>query len=161
MAQNSTEKKRALNAIDVLLIIIAIGIIALVVVNIVRQNPNIVSGGNKQISYVIQVNEVYDALTDNVKVGDKLYDNASGQLIGEVTDVSVSRSQKVGYDLSGDVVYTPIEGKSDIAITLKVSVWSDGGVLKIDSYRISVGMEISCHSPNISVTGRCVSITEA
>ncbi len=161
MAKNNTEKKRGLNVIDVLLTIIAIGIIAMLVANIVRANPGIVSGGDKDISYVIKVTNIPNALNDNIKVGDKLYDDASGQLLGEVTDISVSQSQKLGYDKNGNEAFTPIDGSSDIAITLRVSVWEEDGELNIDGFRIAVGLEISCHSPNISVKGMCTSISEA
>ncbi len=158
--QKNSEKKRGLNALDVILTILAIAAIAMAVANVVRANPSIVSGGDKDINYTIQVSEVLDALTDNVKVGDKLYDDKSGQLLGEVTAISCTQSQKKGYDKNGSEVLTPIDGKSDMLITLKVSVWAENGALNIDGFRISVGMEISCHSPNISVTGVCTSITE-
>ncbi len=156
----NTEKKRGLNALDVLLTIIVIAVIAIAVANVVRANPSVVSGGDMDISYVIKVTNVPDTLTDNIKESDKLYDNKSGQLLGEVTSVSYKQSQKLGYNSSGSEIFTPIDGLTDIEVTLKVSVWSEDEVLNIDGFRIAVGMEISFHSPNISVTGTCTSITE-
>ncbi len=160
MSQNNKEKKHALNAIDVLLIIIVIGVAAMIAANIFRANPGIISGGDKEIIYTIRVEKAPEKLMENIEEGDKLYDDISGQLIGEVTDFTTERSSLIGYNEAGDPVETPINGKIDMMISVKVWVWAEGDQMRIDAFRISVGKDISCHSSNLSVSGRCVAIKD-
>ncbi len=159
MAHNK-EKKR-LNALDILLLIVLIGAIAVVVASIVRANPGIVSGGDKEIEYVIKAEAVYSELLDNVAKGDKLYDTESGQLLGEVIDVTSKPAVNISYNNFGNPVETTIEGKSDLFIKIKVAVWEENGALHIDGYRIAVGRSISCQSSKIVLGCVCVSIAAA
>ncbi len=161
MSRNNGEKKHALNALDVLIIIIIIAVIATAAASIVRANPGIISGGDKEISYVIQVKEIPEALKNNIAVGDKLYDDESGQLIGEVSLFSAEQAYLTGYDdKNGSPVYTPIDGKTDMLITVKVKVWVENDSLRIDGFRIAVGKDTSCHSHDLAISGKCVSITD-
>ncbi len=160
MAQGNGEKKHKLNALDVLLIIVLFGVIAMVAASIVRANPGIVSGGDKEVSYVIQVKNIPEVLKESIAIGDKLYDDESGQLLGEVTAFSTEQSFLTGYGDNSVPVVTPIDGNIDMLITLKVEVWVEKNAIKIDGFRLSIGKDISCHSQNLAVTGKCVSITD-
>ena len=155
---NPGEKPRRLNALDFLLIILILGAVAVAVVTVIRSNPNIISGGDVQIRYVITSENIPEAVSLNIKTGDQIYDDVSNQLLGTVTAVTVTQSSLKGYDENGNLVLTPIEGKTDISITVEASVWADENPYKIDNYRIAVGSEISYHSANISLSGKCVSI---
>lgn len=158
---NSGDKVRRMNALDFLLVILILGAIAVAIATVIRSNPNIISGGDKKISYVITTENIFEEVSGNIKAGDQIYDDVSNQLLGTVTEVTVTPSYLKGYDSDGVLVLTPIEGKFDIAVTVEAAVWADGSSYRIDSYRIAVGREISYHSDSISLIGTCVSIADA
>ncbi len=160
MTNVTGEKKRKLNAFDILLIIAIIGAIAIAVVNIIRANPGVISGGDKEIEYVIKVSAIPSALSDKMLVGDKVYDDESGQMLGEVVEVATMAHEMLGYDQNGVAVYTPIESKIDMYIKIKTLVWEEASALKIDSYRISTGKQVKAYSVNMAFSGVCVSIVE-
>ena len=156
---SSGEKKHRLNALDFLLIILIVGAIAAAIVIVVRSNPNIISGGDKEIEYVIKSEGLPSQLNGSIAVGDLIYDDATNQVIGTVIAVSEAPSTLKGYDpQTGEPVYTEIAGKTDITITVKATVWADGSSYKIDNYRIASGMDVSFHSHATALRGQITKI---
>ena len=157
---HNTGSTRRLNILDIILIFIIVGAVAFACVTVIKSNPNIISGGDKEIKYVVVSKELSSAIATQIKVGDKVYDDISNQLLGIVTDIKVSESYLTGFSpIFGLPVNTPIEGKVDISITVKASVWVDGSSYKIDKYRIAVGQVVDYHSDSISLSGQCTSIS--
>lgn len=157
-ALNNGEKPRRMNVLDFFLIILILGAIAVAIATVIRSNPNIISGGNKKINFVITTENIHEAISENIKAGDQIYDDLSNQLLGTVTEVTVTPAYLTGYNSEGALIPTPIEGKCNISITVETSVWADGNSYKIDRYRIAVGKEVAYHSDSISLTGSCISI---
>ena len=156
---SSGGKKHRLNALDFLLIILIVGAIAAAVVIVVRSNPNIISGGDKEIEYVVKSEALPSQLKGSIAVGDLIYDDATNQVIGTVVAVNESPTILVGYEpITGKPVYTEIAGKTDISITVKATVWADGSSYKIDNYRIAVGMDVSFHSHATALRGQITKI---
>ncbi len=156
---SSGGKKHRLNALDFLLIILIVGAIAAAIVIVVRSNPNIISGGDKEIEYVIKSDGLPSQLKGSIAVGDLIYDDATNQVIGTVIAVSETPHQLKGYDPStGKPVFTEVAEKTDISITVKATVWADGSSYKIDNYRIAVGKEVSFHSPTTALSGEITTI---
>ena len=108
---SSGERKHRLNALDFLLIILIVGAIAAAVVIVVRSNPNIISGGDKEIEYVVKSEGLPSQLKGCISVGDLIYDDATNQVIGTVVAVSEAPTKLVGYSPTGEPVYTEVDGK--------------------------------------------------
>ncbi len=156
---SSGGKKHRLNALDFLLIILIVGAIAAAIVIVVRSNPNIISGGDKQIEYVVKSEELPSQLKGSISVGDLIYDDETNQLIGTVIAVSETPTRLVGYNpITGAPVYTDVAGKTDIAITVRATVWADGVSYKIDNYRLAVGMDVSFHTHATALSGQITKI---
>lgn len=156
---SSGKKKHRLNAIDFLLIILIVGAIAAAVVMVVRSNPNIISGGDKEIEYVVKSESLPSQLKGCISKGDLIYDDATNQVIGTVVAVSEAPTKLVGYSsITGEPVYTEVDGKTDITITVKATVWANGSSYKIDNYRIAVGMDVSFHTHATALSGQITKI---
>lgn len=156
---SSGERKHRLNALDFLLIILIVGAIAAAVAIVVRSNPNIISGGDKEIEYVIKSDGLPSQLNGCISVGDLIYDDETNQVIGTVIAVNEAPATLKGYDTAtGKPVYTEVTGKTNIAITVKATVWADGSSYKIDNYRIAVGMDVSFHTHATALSGQITKI---
>ncbi len=156
---SSGGKPHRLNALDFVLIILIVGAVAAAVVIIIRSNPNIISGGDKDIEYVIETDALPSQLTGCVSVGDVIYDADSNQVIGTVVAVNETPHKLTGYNtITGKPVYTEVAGRIDIAITVKATVWADGSSYKIDNYRIAIGKEVSFHSVSTALSGEITAI---
>lgn len=156
---SSGGKPHRLNALDFLLIILIVGAIAAAIVIVVRSNPNIISGGDKDIEYVIESGDLPSQLTGCIMVGDVIYDADSNQVIGTVVAVNETPHKLIGYTpVTGTPVYTEVEGRIDISITVKATVWADGSSYKIDNYRIAVGKDVSFHSVSTALNGEITAI---
>ncbi len=160
MAGSANNPKRKFNILDFLLILLIITTVAITIVSVIRSNPNKISGGDKDITYTIRCEMIDGSLTDNIAVGDNIYDDVTNQLLGTVTKVETEVVKAV--DLSSSGLLKPLVDTNKVNITLTVSakVWDRDGIYSIDNYRIAAGKQISFHSENISVTGSCLLITD-
>jgi hypothetical protein len=148
--------KRRINLLDFLLIILIIAMVSAAIVSVIRSNPNKISGGDTDILYVIKCENVNAKAASNVKLGDKIYDNSTNQLLGKVVAEPKAEPVKAlnGHDREVDT------GLVTLYIEINASVWKNDGAYSVDKFRIAEGIEIKFHSAEYSFTGICTSITE-
>ncbi len=150
-------KKHRFNVIDVVIILAVIALAALLVKSFVfdKQNDNRAEKVNLQ--YVIETDMLSEALADNVKTGDAVYDHVSGKKIGEVTACDVRNATHVGMSDSGMQVVSDVVGYRTLYITVEcqASVMADG--YSVETTDISVGRTYSLMLPDLYCTGVCIS----
>ncbi len=160
MATSQNKKFHHFNVFDFLLIVLVVIVITVTAVNFIRSNPNKISGGNKQAIYDITTSALPEALSDQIKQGDFIYDTESGQLLGTVTNVLSSPYSIYGInEQTQESVLTEVDGKIFLKITITSPVWYRDDLYDIDGYRISVGKTMSVRTNNVVVSGECSSLT--
>lgn len=155
-----SSKKHRFNVFDFILILLVIVVITLTTVKFIRSNPAIISGGDKTAVCVITTAPLPEALKDQIKVDDLVYDTESSQLIGRVTEIKSDVYKLTGVNEStGDTATTDVEGKITLTITVSTSVWFEDGIYNIDGYRISIGKEMALRTNNVAFSGDCTALT--
>ncbi len=160
MASISQNKKHRFNVFDFILIVLVVIVITVTTVKFIRSNPGIISGGGQNAVFTVTTVALPEALKEQIKVGDSIYDTESSQLLGKVTAVSSDVYKLYGInEATGAAVTTDVEGKIVLTITVEAPVWFENGTYNIDGYRISVGKAISVRTDSVSVSGECSSLT--
>jgi hypothetical protein len=156
MSSPVSSGKRKLNFLDFLLILVVILLVITAVFSFINANPNRISGGDKEITYTIKCEMLDSGIYQMLKSGDKIYDNVTNQLLGEV--VSVADPEPI---TATNKLYPLIKletGKINMYVTVKTQVWVTGGIYKIDNYQIAAGKVIEFHTDKLSVSGLCTAI---
>lgn len=155
-------KKHRLNIFDFILIFLVIIALTVSIVKIIRSNPNIISGGDKTAVCTVVTEALPEALKDQIKVGDLIYDSESSQLLGKVTAVTYETYKLSGTnELTGVTSYTEVAGKVTLTVTFESSVWFEDGGYNVDGYRLSVGKAVSLRTSGVAVNGKCTALTVA
>ena len=152
----NTSGKRRINLLDFLLIILIIAMVSAAIVSVIRSNPNKISGGDTDILYVVKCENINAKAAANVKLGDKIYDNSTNQLLGMVV-TAPSVEAITALNANGEETET---GSVTLIIEINASVWKNNGSYSIDKFRIAEGIKIEFHSAEYSFSGICTSITE-
>lgn len=109
-----------------------------------------------QIEYRLTVSPLREEFRGKVNVGDKVWDRESGQMLGEVTDVSYGTYPFVGTNAStGENVTSNYPG----LLTMTVKVRSDAdmtdGFCRIGQEEMLIGKEIGFRVPGLYADGVC------
>lgn len=153
----TTKPKHRFNAVDALIIVLILAVIAagaFIFTRSVRNN----NSGSFDIEYVIELRTVRDELANNIQIGTKVVDSAKKYQLGEVIAVSVSPAKFTGTDLiNGELVYYDYPEHSDVSLTVKTTATldSDGMYIVDNGYRLSVGTTIYVRTPDYVGTGYC------
>lgn len=160
MASLPQNRKHRFNVFDFILIILVVIVITVTTVKFIRSNPNTISGGDKTAVCVITTEALPEALKEQIKEGDIIYDTASSQLLGKITSVQSDVYKLYGVnELNGSSIATDVEGKITLTLTVETSVWLEDGTYNVDGYRLSVGKEMSVRTSSVAVKGECTALT--
>ncbi len=151
----SHKKWNIVDLVVLAVIIIAIGY-AVYAVAVNMQS----SGGEATIEYVVEVPKIRNELSDKIIKGDKVY-NEKGDLMGEITAVSVSQAYYEGSDADGNIVYSRIDGYSSIYVTVVCTANVAPYGYELNGSRISSGEDYALRAPSLYVEGQCVSVRRA
>ena len=180
---NVKQNRRKLNAIDIVIIVIAIcGILAVVffALMMLRGDPEESSQGTKKenagetFEYIIKLpklnTELYSITkgADNVagcpslQVGDAVYERESGKYIGKITSIlyeeHVEPTNK--YDASGRLIYANYVGYVDLLITVEAASNGKDGALAINGYNVRAGAELSFRTYGFYGDGKITHVGE-
>lgn len=160
MANGSSEGKRRLNAFDIVLIVVLVGLLVFLTVWALKTLPTGSSTGDTFVSYVIAVSDLPEGIGDQVTEGQALYDFESGVYIGEVTAVSIDKHIETAVNqYTGDTVANTVNGRYDIRITVRGYSKYDGASYKINGLLISCGEQYSIRTSGVVLNGSCISLT--
>lgn len=149
------KRKHKFNIVDVIVIVLlAAGVAALVY--------HFAKGGapDKTVSltYVMQTDMVPEELSDNVAVGDAVYDGATGRKIGEVAACDSRPAQHTGTAANGSQVVSEVAGYRSLYVTCEATCPAGGDGFSVDGVAISSGCRYTLMFPSLYCEAECVSV---
>lgn len=89
------------------------------------------------ITYTVEINGVRDYFLENVKEGDKLFDQTSSNCIGTIIKLESKEATEEMEFPNGEISYVPSEGKIDIVLTVNgEGVVNDSGYFINKTYEL-------------------------
>lgn len=150
--------KHRFNFIDVLIILTVVAVAAVLVKLYVFDGKSDVQTKNASIQYVVCTDMISEELSDNVTVGDTVFDYSSGKEIGKVIACDIRNATHTGTSQSGTPVVSEIVGSKVLYITVEATatVYDDG--YYVGSVPVSVGNSFKFMLPKLYCTGKCISV---
>ena len=153
-----SKRKFRFNIIDaliILLVLAAVGVIGYVVAS-EKQTPEEVKQ-DKKIQYVIQITELKDEFTGNIKPGETLYEVETNKKLGVVT---ACNSEKTYYTDSkkGVQVISEIDGRSNMFVTVEADASFKDNIYTVNGVSILVGTSIRFITPGLTSGAVVVSL---
>lgn len=153
-----TKKKHRFNAVDALIILIVLAVIAGGGLFIWSRGVGKSGQNSFDVEYVIEFRTIRDEFADNFSEGTKLIDSAKKYQLGEVIAVSVTPATFTGTNLvDGKLAYSNYPEHSNVALTVRTTASLDSeGMYIIDGgYHISVGSTMYIRTPDYVGMGYC------
>lgn len=159
--KDKTMKKGKINVVDIVVVVVLLVVVAIAaykfgVVNRIQSTG--ITNEESMTDYTGVIKGVRQPTVDAFHIGDKMYDDKTGNYMGDIVDIQVA-PQKV-LELSPQGEYVEVEKLDYFNITLTLR----GPVLEKDKgYFVSGSMELKTNSefpvytkyakPNIQITG--------
>ena len=149
------------NVIDFFAVLIVILILAALAVYFL---PGITgrfsSGGEAEITYVLEFRGIDDIFIANVQVGDNVYDASRSFNIGSVKSVETVSYKTLEYDNSvGEAIMKDHSNQKTLIITVTASaIYTNGEGYSINGERIAVGGKYDVRFPNFTGSAYCTDI---
>ena len=151
------KRNHKFNVVDAIVILLMVAVIVLAVVRIVKSSSETTS--DVSLTFVMQTDMIPDELSDNVSVGDAIYDGETGRKIGEVTACDTRPAQHTGSDSNGTPVVSDVPGYKTLYVTCSaVSVYGEDGYT-VEGVQISSGKRYVLMFPSLYCEGECISIS--
>ena len=113
-----------------------------------------VGTGDLELTYVLRLSEMRPALLDSVKVGERLYEQETGALLGMVLDVWTEPYGETRADADGKAVFVEREGYYNLFIRLKGrAVEREDGYYLDGATELRVGSNVTASSQFLSRLG--------
>ena len=157
------KRKMKFNIMDVL-ILLAIAAVAAVLLYVFVFSEHSSAGAlngaqTTKITYVIELTDVDDALSDNISVGETLIDSAKKMNIGTIVAVESQPYVYLGKNVTGGTMeLTTVDNKSTVYVTVEADATLAGISYSISGYDIYVGKKVYLSLPNFTGTGYCISL---
>lgn len=109
---------------------------------------------NAPITYTLKISEVRILYYEQLRVGDKIYENTDDTEVGTIKDVSYKDAEKSYVSLDGTMGMTSVEDRYDIYITIETKGAISSDRYLIDrTYEIGVGSSDYFHTKFVSFIG--------
>ena len=157
------KRKLKFNAIDALLIVLAAAALFVLLYVFVFDNDDGNSGDtvSKTIQYTVLIQNLDESSSDVIKVGQPVTDAIKKKEIGTVVGVEVNQMIQPSFDYDSEKeVYSPIEGRINVKITIEALAEENEKEFKVDDCIIRVGTQYSIMFPNIYCVGYCIDIND-
>lgn len=154
----SNISKKRFNALDFLVVLIAVLAVVALIVTIVRESSVKLSEYDKEIYYIIETENIPTAIGGQVVKGQKIYDTESKEFIGTVSEVSVEPYKHKGRNTNGNIVETEVDGRITLYVKVKAKVSVDEKFYSIGGYNLAIGKSMSYNTDTAVLNGMCVSV---
>lgn len=143
---------------DIIFVIAAI--IALFLLKQFSAPQKVNAGPNDvKINYTIELYSKPTGFSDNIIVGETLYESAKGYIIGEVTNVyELPYIEDTPDMLSGRIRSAEVEGLSNVYIEVETLAQVSDNSINTGQYEIRVGSSIFVKSKSFASTGFIVKV---
>lgn len=158
------QKSYRFNILDVLLILLAIGVV-FVAVNIISPMSfikKLQSDSSHTIEYTVEFVAVDEDFIDAIKENDNVMDSVSKNALGTVVAVDYNTHySELKYDEENHVgKLVDYTDKYNVTVTITADgSYISGEGYNINAHRIAVGEQMSLRFPNFVAEGYCISFT--
>ena len=163
MQKSSGKKKFKFNVFDVILLVIVIGCI-IVGINMVSADivPSLTETGVEvKLSYTITVNNIPEEVADQIASGQTVYDLATGQELGTVSNVTKSPYVIKGIDqATGEQVLNEVPERVNVKITVYATARHEELGYYVNGQLITCGSEYNFRTATVALSGVCVSMKD-
>ncbi|MBQ7671401.1 MAG: DUF4330 family protein [Clostridia bacterium] len=151
------KRKHKFNIIDAIVVLLIVAAVVFAVVKIVKNASD--KTADVSLTFVMQTDMIPDELSDNVSVGDPIYDGATGRKIGEVTACDTRPAQHTGSDTNGTPVVSDVPGYKTLYVTCSAICESGDDGYTVEGVQISSGRRYVLMFPSLYCEGECISIS--
>lgn len=147
-----------INIFDIIILLVVL-IVAVLLFMFLRNTNETTSTAQEKI-YTIKLEKLVAGTSNNIKQGDKIYDNEINSFIGEVVSVEKKDYTKVieNYE-TNEYVEAVVEDYENAILEIKVGLNDSGSDLKTSSdYIIKVGKQVFLRGPNYAGSGYIIQI---
>lgn len=130
-----------ISVIDIIVIAVVVVLAFAIYTKFFVLENTAVATADSEIGYNVTIGNVRNYISDNIKVGDKIYDSETGAQIGTITDVSVSDAEtQLALD-DGTYVMAPCENRYDVVVSVDAAgIISDGRYYINRNYELNMGL---------------------
>lgn len=163
MEKNNTNKGSGkifgrFNIIDIFVVILVVAIIVFGASKLFSKSSEVSVKQTKQISYVVYFDDAADFIPDAIEVGAPVIEGSTESAMGTVTDVTLSTSEKLVYDITkGDVVQVPLDGQAAFYVTIEANATVTENGFLLSSVRYGIGQSLTVYMGNTKCSGRVYS----
>ena len=158
-----SNKKFRLGALDIILIVLIVAVIAAGIAFILNQPAVAAEDDNyteTAVSYTVLFSSLDESRSHALKIGDSLYHADSGLPMGEITDIRIAPAFRRYYHAETDQIEKQeLADTFDLYVTLQATAtYRDSGVY-IGSAPIMVGARPTLQSRNFYAGGVCTKLS--
>jgi len=159
----SGKRKFRFNIIDLILLVVILSASAALIYIFMpaKAQDNDNASQNINITYQLYVKKVPDVLEGKINIGDNVVDSVTLYNIGEVADVTYTKSVHAGVDKSeGKYVYSEYPGMIDIYVTVSADAVKTDSAITVNGFTVAVGKEIPFRVPGYTGIAYCTIIDD-
>lgn len=157
-------RKMALNAFDIIVILLVIAVVALAIVALSMGSLfTDEDGKDAQLSYTVRISGIDEAFAGAIRAGHTVYDADTGEVIGQVVNAPTVVRHQEPTTLEENGVYSAqmkdVPGTVDITLTLTVVATHEAGLgYRVGTTAIRVGQSYVVRTPDYLGRAVCISI---
>lgn len=149
------KRKHKFNIIDAVVIALVAAAAALLIYRAVSRGG---AEREAKLTFVMQTDMIPEELSDNVAVGDALYDGESGRKIGEVVSCDVRPAQHTGKSKNGTPVISEVASYRQLYVTCETLTTDGGDEYTADGVVISSGKRYKLMFSGLYCEGECITV---
>ena len=149
-------KKFKINFFDIVIALVVIAVIG--GIYLFTNKEKVVE--TKKIVYTLELNNLPEGLTENIKVGDKITDGVKNYNMGTVIDVEKTDYTVLTTDYSTSTIKEmPIPNRERAVLTVEANVTESGADYKVDgNFLVKTGLDVNVHGPGYAGSGYIILI---
>lgn len=155
----ATVKKKKLNAVDIviILLVLAIGVGGFFVLR--SRNEIVNSGGMKTITYTVEGQNVVENAANMPKIGDEVYNSSTSEFLGTLTDVKVEPQKRIAYNNTKGVYEKyDVPGLFTVYVTISGDGFDTEKDITVNGTVTKVGKELSVKGKGYAFMGYIVGV---
>ncbi len=140
----STNKKRKINIIDLIFVVVLLAVVLLAVFKFATPDSSKTANATKVV-YTLEVKNAFPELTGYIKEGDKVFDDESMKEIGTVTEIREKNATMLAENKTdGTLAIAEIQDRVDVEIKVTADGSVSSGNASVNSVNLLIGKSMEC-----------------
>ena len=163
------DKKRSVNIVDIVLILIILAVAATVVLAFApNATLHLNNSQNVKLEYTVEISGISKEMAAKINIGDSVFDGDNRYMIGSVTNTEIDDCLEYVYNEDSGrieaVAYIDEGNSSSVRKTILVTItanakYEEGNGYTVNGYRVAVNREMNLCFPGYAGSGQCISVT--